>query len=277
MRYTKETIEAMLEAKQGKNLQEFNSLEDALAYLGMGNKYIENPKTKGSGIICCIPQKGKCPIGCEDCFYNNGRSYLEPLHENTPNIPPMELVQKRIVRVNDGCDSLTDFEKVREATKDFPLKFYNTSQILGLHKLDAPFVLTVNPGPSTDVGFYQLDMEQMAKLMFVRFRTNLWNLDLAIECIKFYESYNIPIVLTWMAYHSIEKIPFKHLQDYVLRKRTLNAYWAIRGEVWLKVMQQFLSHALVHNCDNELIGGGCKRCGNCLREFWRVKTEMESD
>jgi|GEM_PF-4975445 len=30
------------------------------------SRYIENPKTKGSGIICCIPQTGVCPIGCPD-------------------------------------------------------------------------------------------------------------------------------------------------------------------------------------------------------------------
>lgn len=24
--------------------------------------YEENPKTKGSGIVCCIPQNGRCPI-----------------------------------------------------------------------------------------------------------------------------------------------------------------------------------------------------------------------
>jgi hypothetical protein len=39
--------------------------------------YIENPKTKGSGIVCAIPQPGVCPIGCEDCFFQSGRSFLE--------------------------------------------------------------------------------------------------------------------------------------------------------------------------------------------------------
>jgi len=41
--------------------------------------YKENPKTKGSGIVCAIPQKGICPNRCEDCFFQSGRSY-----ENTP-------------------------------------------------------------------------------------------------------------------------------------------------------------------------------------------------
>ena len=67
--------------------------------------YIENPKTKGSGIISCIPQKGICPNTCEDCFFQSGRSYLEPLDENLPNLP--EEVDYQIVRVNDGNDSNT--------------------------------------------------------------------------------------------------------------------------------------------------------------------------
>ncbi len=47
--------------------------------------YKENPKTKGSGIISCIPQKGVCPNKCEDCFFQSDRSYLEPLGENLPS------------------------------------------------------------------------------------------------------------------------------------------------------------------------------------------------
>ena len=31
--------------------------------------YKYNPKTKGSGVITCIPQKGICPVKCEDCFF----------------------------------------------------------------------------------------------------------------------------------------------------------------------------------------------------------------
>jgi hypothetical protein len=64
--------------------------------------YIYNPKTKGSGIICCIPQTGTCPNKCEDCFFQSGRSYLEPLEQNLPNIPSLEQVGNQVVRINDG-------------------------------------------------------------------------------------------------------------------------------------------------------------------------------
>ena len=68
--------------------------------------YKENPKTKNSGILCCIPQTGKCPQGCEDCFFQSGRSYLEPLDENLPNMPTIEEAKNRLIRVNaDGNDS----------------------------------------------------------------------------------------------------------------------------------------------------------------------------
>jgi len=49
--------------------------------------YKENPKTKGSGILCAIPQTGRCPMQCSDCFFQSGRSFLEPLDENLPNMP----------------------------------------------------------------------------------------------------------------------------------------------------------------------------------------------
>ena len=55
--------------------------------------YIENPKTKGSGIITCIPQEGICPMKCDDCFFQSGRSYLEPLDINLPNMPDLELTK----------------------------------------------------------------------------------------------------------------------------------------------------------------------------------------
>lgn len=74
--------------------------------------YIKNPKTAGSGIITCIPQTGTCPNQCEDCFFQSGRSYLEPLEENLPNMPPLEMAEGRFVRVNDGNDSNVQRELV---------------------------------------------------------------------------------------------------------------------------------------------------------------------
>jgi hypothetical protein len=72
--------------------------------------YKENPKTKGSGIMCAIPQKGRCPNECDDCFFQSGRSYLEPLDENTPNIPdlPEELNMFHLESLEHKFNSLLD-------------------------------------------------------------------------------------------------------------------------------------------------------------------------
>ncbi|KKL91472.1 hypothetical protein LCGC14_1894270, partial [marine sediment metagenome] len=91
------------------------------------NKYIVNPKTKGSGILACIPQTGRCPMECDDCFFQSGRSFLEPLDENTPNMPSYGKALDRVVRVNDGNDSNINKKEVMEATRKYPMKFYNTS------------------------------------------------------------------------------------------------------------------------------------------------------
>ena len=74
--------------------------------------YHENPKTKGSGILCCIPHESTCPINCADCFFQSGRSYLEPLEDNLPNMPTAEQAKGKVVRVNDGNDSNLDKEMV---------------------------------------------------------------------------------------------------------------------------------------------------------------------
>jgi len=34
--------------------------------------YKENPKMVGSGMLACIPQTGRCPNNCEDCFFQSG-------------------------------------------------------------------------------------------------------------------------------------------------------------------------------------------------------------
>jgi len=137
--------------------------------------YKENPKTKGSGIITAIPQKGTCPNKCKDCFFQSGRSYLEPLDEHLPNMPSKAAAKRRIVRINDGNDSNHQHELVITSTKHYPMKFYNTAIPKNLEIFDAPVVLTVNPAKMTDARAYFLDPIPKT-LMFVRVRTNTWNL-----------------------------------------------------------------------------------------------------
>jgi hypothetical protein len=240
--------------------------------------YIENPKTKGSGLVACVPQKGKCPIGCEDCFFSGGRSYLEPLDKNLPNMPdPEEVIRKNlIVRVNDGNDSNIERDLVVKSVQCYPLKFYNTSIPKDLETFDAPVVLTLNPGKNTDTSFHKLSSIPK-NLMFVRFRANTWNFELLDEAISYYG--NVPIVLTWMAYfETAEKgIPERHKKNYVFRKRTLNSYWAITTKAWIDNMEVFRYLKNIYSCGHTEGENGdtkCKYCGNCIREFFSARIRM---
>ena len=242
--------------------------------------YIENPKTKGSGIISCIPQEGRCPNECGECFFQSGRSYLEPLEDNLPNMPTVEQVGYRVVRVNDGHDSNIDSQLVIEETDKYPLKFYNTAIPSGLTKfLYCPVVLTINPGKMTDVEFHKVDPIPI-NLMFVRFRTNTWNLELLRDAVQYYGDRKIPIVFTFMAYFDKE-IPEEHKGYYVFRKRTLNSYNAITTYQWRHIMDYWNNtryEKWVYSCgkiEGALGTTACRHCGNCLREFFATMERME--
>ncbi len=236
------------------------------------NKYIENPKMKGSGMYGCIPQKGECPNDCADCFYNGGRSYLEPLNENTPNMPDIRNVElyNRVVRVNDGNDSNNNQALVISKTKQFTMKFYNTSIPKNLEVFDAPIVLTINPGNFTDISFYKLHPIPK-NLMFIRIRVNTWNLELVKTAIMYYTQRKVPIVLTFMAYHKIESILPIHRKNYIYRDRTLNKYYAITTKAWKKIMNNFKYNKYVYSCgkiEGEMGDTHCRFCGNCIREYF---------
>lgn len=236
--------------------------------------YKENPKTQGSGIKCCIPQDSKCPLGCKDCFFQNGRSYLEPLAENLPNIPKPEA--GIVYRINDGNDSSVNIGEVIRVAQQFPMRFYNTSLTIGLDDFDAPVVLTLNPRQMLDKEFYKCAHE---KLMFVRFLTNTWNFRTTCkEAIMWYAEREIPIVLTFMAYHQESSIPEHHRQYYVQRQRTENAYWCIRSAAYRHIMEQckLTSYGKwVSSCSEEGIETHCSFCGNCLKFYFRKMQQMK--
>ena len=248
--------------------------------------YIENPKTRGSGIVCAIPQHGTCPRWCADCFFQSGRSYLEPLEEHTPNMPDPADVQDRVVRVNDGNDSNHQREYVLNMTDYYPQRFYNTSSPGDLEGYGAPVVLTVNPGEMTDEDFHRPPEAPIPKnLMFVRARANTWNLHkrkgepgvhggVVDGVVDLWTSRDVPVVLTFMAYHEDDSIPSGYHRDYDWRERTLNSYWAITHDAWKRVMARYEDNPLVYSCGTEGVSTACRHCGNCLREYWATVERM---
>jgi hypothetical protein len=236
-------------------------------------KYIWNPKTKDSGIITCIPQTGECPNRCPDCFFQSGRSYLEPLSENLPQIPPIELAEGRVVRMNDGNDSNVDRALVYETAKKFKDYFFNTSIPDNIGTFPGPVVLTVNPGLVTDYSFHKV--EYTPNLMFVRLRVNAWNIENIVKpAVEYYSNLQVPIVLTFMAYYT-EKIPDEYRDWYEWKKRTLNSYWVMKRIMVDKVENMFWNNPYVYTCGWK--GQySCRLCGNCLREYFSAKERMRA-
>ncbi len=236
--------------------------------------YIENPKTKGSGIFCSIPQKGPCKVGCEDCFFESGRSYLEPREENLPNVPSYSKTLNRVVRVNDGNDSSMELKEVLRRSSIYQHLFFNTIFKEKLDEFPAPVVLTLNPGPMTNENFHKINKKAGKNLMFVRFRVNTWNLDLLGKALKFYKDREFPVILTFMAYHKIDSIKEGHRENYISRTRTKNEYFAITTEAWRKIMAPYEGELLIYSCgkiEGEKGDTHCRYCGNCLREYFATR------
>lgn len=242
--------------------------------------YIENPKTKGSGIICAIPQDCECPVKCDECFFQSGRSYLEPLDKNLPNIPPVESVRGRVVRINDGNDSNVQRDKAVECGSKFEHVFYNTSLIKDIAGFPGPVVLTINPGKMTDSSFHRLNPVP-ANLMFVRFRANLWNMPIASEAYDYYSFRNIPVVFTFMAYHNAESILKQYEPYYDYKKRTLNEYYALNEEGWYYFIDTVSNGEGVskffRTCGVSHDVHACRYCGNCLREYFATSESMKQN
>jgi len=231
--------------------------------------YKENPKTKGSGIICAIPQTGECPMRCPDCFFQSGRSYLEPLVDNLPNMPSLEEAKHRIVRVNDGNDSNVDRELVLSSTAIYDDKFYNTSKP---RPFDFPWVLTVNPGGMTDASFHKLDPIPPS-LMFVRVRANTWNSGVTDDVVAYYTSRNVPVILTFMRYWKYEgSIPKGSVTNYKKKVHITNEYCLIGRRAWQSIVDRYPDNPLVYSCGKDYEEGksGCKFCGNCVREYYNT-------
>jgi hypothetical protein len=227
-------------------------------------KYLGNPKLLGTNIIDCIPQTGECPKQCPECFYNGGR-FFRTLDE--PWMPSEEDVGHKIVRVNSGHDSNIDKDLVLEKTKHYGNKFYNTS--VPDFNFPDPVVFTCNGGKNS---FIKL-VPPTSNLMFVRVRTNSWDLSAINDIIDHYwKIHGIPVVLTFMRYYNGDLIPKDFKKDYEWKKSILNEYFCIKQEAILRIMARFRGTGL-KMCGTP-VSSTCIDCGNCENYYWQTRNKM---
>lgn len=240
--------------------------------MDMSKEYKWNPKVKGSGVITCIPQAGVCPNNCDDCFFQSGRSYLEPLKDNLPHLPPEKFTRNRVVRINDGNDSNVERELVEHTASKYQMYFFNTAISEGLEKFSAPVVMTVNPGNITDKYPFRINPIP-DNLMFVRVRTNTWNFEQVVKlAVEYYTKRGVVVVLTFMAYY-VDRISKEFEHCYEWKKRTLNSYWVMKQGYADGIMSQFKHNPHVYSCG---VKGRheCMFCGNCVREYFNAMDRL---
>lgn len=216
----------------------------------------ENPKMKGTNLIDCIPQTGECPLKCEECFYNGGRFYRTL---DTPLIPTFEESRGKIVRVNSGHDSNIQRGLVIKTTERYLHKFYNTS--VPNFIFPAPVVFTCN-------GRKLLLVEKgLDKLMFVRIRTSIFNLEEVNKAVEYYlKEHKIPVVLTFMRYYNISKIQVEYHKYFEFKKYILNSYYCHTVDAHLKILEQYKGMG-VWMCGTPT-SSYCVDCRNCEFLYW---------
>ena len=218
-----------------------------------------NPKLAGSNLIDAVPQTGKCPNGCEECFYN--RAFYRPL--DTPLLPSDEEAAGKIVRVNSGHDSNLDRDKVIAATSRYPQRFYNTS--IANFAFPAPVVFTCN-------GREPLFVDVTPNVMFVRVRYNPWDLVEQDALVGHYLEQGVPVVLTWMRYYSSEAIPGGYRSDFVHGTHLLNEYWKLRPGMKVRLARQYAGTG-VRQCGVPW-SSLCVDCRNCEFLYWECMRRL---
>lgn len=229
--------------------------------------YESNPKLIGSNIIDCIPQVGKCPNYCKECYFNV-QGFFWP--KNKPLIPSLEEVGDKIVRVNSGNDSNNQRDLVIQSTSQYEKKFYNTS--IPKFNFPGPVVFTCNRDDDhADI------VDDSSNIMMVRFRSTPWNQGLLSNVVQHYVGEKqVPVTITYMRFRNMNNIPREYHKMYDVRIHVVNS-WAI-----LKPQYQvgLSSWYRIENDENKGMVGTCgtpesslcKDCGRCEWAYERICT-----
>jgi len=221
-----------------------------------------NPKQEGSNVCDAVPQKGPCPIGCNQCFYNRPNAFYTDIAE--PLMPTLEEVGDKIVRVNSGNDSNNDKQFVIDSTAMYKKRFFNTSQ--PYVDFPDPVVLTANPDEEE---WYLAPgspefLNDVSNIMFVRLRVSPTNLKLIDHAIIDWTDAKVPVVLTFMRYYDQE--PIGNDNQFEFKKHILNSYWCPTKDFMKEIIDKYEDNELVTTCGT-LESSYCKDCGNCEKYY----------
>lgn len=251
-----------------------------------------NPKLVGSDIIDCVPQTGKCPNGCLECFYN-GKDWYRT--RSKPLIPTVEETKGKVVRVNSGHDSNVQRDLVIKTALKYKNFFFNTS--FPRFDFPGPVVFTCNGAtafinndhtcsgfkvvseeglslPDSKAMLIDEKFEYLDNVMFVRFRLNTWNEGLANKVVEHYTNLGIPVVMTFMRYMNRESIPREHRKFYRWQHHILNDHFILRGGIRTAMMLRWGKNKFVYSCGNGK-SSYCKDCGNCTRFYYRWQLKQD--
>ncbi len=234
-----------------------------------------NPKQDGSDLFDCVPQSGKCPMNCSNCFFNRpGAFYTE-----TPSIPTPEEIGDGIVRMNCGHDSNIERKLVVETAQQYKHYFFNTS--IPRFDFPGPVVLTANRNEEEKAIMPPFDALP-ANLMFVRLRVSATNLYWISQAVHNWTGVGVPVVLTFMAYYDREpEVPTDVAQVvggpcYEWKVRILNPYFCPTTAFKRMVRQLYIDNRLVSMCGG-LDGALCKDCRNCETYYWQTIKRMRGE
>ena len=252
-----------------------------------------NPKLEGTPIFDCIPQKGSCPIGCSQCFFNRPGAYYIPL-DQLPLVPTPEEVGDGIVRMNCGNDSNNQRDLVIEAAKEYQRFFFNTS--IPRYDFPGPVVLTANPKEEDWDHYAQPDYREggdsegfggawhtpALNLMFVRLRTSATNLPFIDKAVYRWTEAKVPVVITFMAYYDHVPTVLEQVATavggpcYEWKVRHINSYHCPTKAFMRYVMSHYRDNRLVSMCGS-IQSSYCRACRNCETHYLQAMKRLRGE